>query len=435
MRRLQPRLAYVLALVALTMHDLLVIGAGLAGLSAALAAAEAGLRVHVVAQGMGATHWCSGAVDLLGYLPGAAEPVAEPLAALAALPADHPLARLGPARVAAALAAFARWPTVRGLVYNRAADERNWLLPSALGVARPTWLAPQAQLAGDLTRSEPLVIIGIAGLRDFYPQWIAANLKQAGHAVRTASIPQSPITEQRDRNPVQLAGGLDQPPAVERLAAVIRPLVQPGERVGLPALLGLHRHGEVITRLQELVETPIFEIPLLPPSVPGLRLYHVLLARLEQLGVRVEIGLEVTGFDVAGGVIQAVHTATSARPRLHRAHAFLLATGGLLGGGFHSEHTGRCWEVIFNLPLTIPQERSRWFRGQFLHPAGHPIFTGGVAVNDQWQPVDDQGNPVHENLWAAGSVLAHTDPIRERSLEGLAIATGVAAAETIVQQR
>jgi len=51
------------------MLDLLVIGAGLAGLSAAIVVAEAGLRVRVVTKGLSALHWAAGTIDLLGYLP------------------------------------------------------------------------------------------------------------------------------------------------------------------------------------------------------------------------------------------------------------------------------------------------------------------------------------------------------------------------------
>ena len=50
------------------MLDLLVIGAGLAGLAAALRAAEAGLRVKVIAKGMGALYWAPGTLDVLGYV-------------------------------------------------------------------------------------------------------------------------------------------------------------------------------------------------------------------------------------------------------------------------------------------------------------------------------------------------------------------------------
>ena len=52
-----------------------------------------------------------------------------------------------------------------------------------------------------------------------------------------------------------------------------------------------------------------------------------------------------------------------------------------------------------------------------------------MPVNRQFQPVDANGSPVYANLWAAGGILAHADPIRERSLEGIAIATGIAAAQ------
>lgn len=54
-----------------------------------------------------------------------------------------------------------------------------------------------------------------------------------------------------------------------------------------------------------------------------------------------------------------------------------------------------------------------------------------MAVNDAFQPIDAAGNVVYANLWAAGGLLAHADPIAERSLEGVAIASAVAAVEAI----
>ncbi len=148
---------------------------------------------------------------------------------------------------------------------------------------------------------------------------------------------------------------------------------------------------------------------------------------LEGRGVRVEIGMEAIGFHAEGKTIQWVETATSARPLKHRAKAFLLATGGVLGGGFNSDHTGRFWEVVFGLPLTVPQDRTQWFRPLFFDPGGQPVFHGGVATNAELQPVDAQGEIVYSNLRAAGGLLAGADPIQERSLEGIGIATGIAA--------
>jgi choline dehydrogenase-like flavoprotein len=53
--------------------DVVVVGAGPAGLAAAVRLAEAGRQVRVVARGNGFTHWGAGAVDVLGRLGG--EPV------------------------------------------------------------------------------------------------------------------------------------------------------------------------------------------------------------------------------------------------------------------------------------------------------------------------------------------------------------------------
>jgi glycerol-3-phosphate dehydrogenase subunit B len=417
-------------------YDLLVIGAGLSGLSAALAAAKAGLSVRIVAKGQGATHWHAGTIDLLGYMPTEDQPVQQPLASSQQLPAQHPYVLLGAQRLSAALESWRSWLSTSVLPYASApAPDQNWWLPSPIGAPRPTWLAPQAQVAGDLSRAEPLLIVGFAGLRDFFPHLIAENLQRAGHQARAALLPLDLLTTQRDRNNVHLAAACDDPIVRIRLALALKKLHQPGERIGLPALLGLEQHMAVWQELESQVAASIFEIPTLPPSVPGIRLYHLLRQQLLALGVRIEVGMEVIGFMADGPVIGEVQSATSARPLRQRAKNFLLATGGILGGGFNSDHTGRCWETIFHLPLTVPQDRQQWFRHQFLHPQGQPVFQGGVMVNHALQPVDQAGNVIYQNLWAVGGLLAHADPIRERSLEGLAIATGIAAATEITNRQ
>ena len=72
--------------------DVVVVGAGLAGMTAAIALADAGARVEVVARGHAATHWTSGGIDVAAPI-GSATPTAgiERLAARA----GHPYAILG----------------------------------------------------------------------------------------------------------------------------------------------------------------------------------------------------------------------------------------------------------------------------------------------------------------------------------------------------
>jgi anaerobic glycerol-3-phosphate dehydrogenase len=79
--------------------------------------------------------------------------------------------------------------------------------------------------------------------------------------------------------------------------------------------------------------------------------------------------------------------------------------------------------MIFGLPINMPTDSSGWFRREFLHPQGHPIFSAGISVDRDFQP-QASGKRIYENLYAAGIGLAGCDAIRERSLEGVALVTG-----------
>jgi glycerol-3-phosphate dehydrogenase subunit B len=412
------------------MIDLVVIGAGLAGLTAALTAAEAGLRVKVVSKGLNALHWSAATLDLYGYQPPRQLPVRAPWETLPRLPLEHPYQIAGGDRVAAAVARFAGWTAAAGLPYRggTVAGE-NFMLPSPVGAMRPVYLAPDGQHGGDLSREQPMLIAGFDGARDFYPHLLAEHLTQQGRTARALVLPTSLITARSDANTVQLAAELDKPENHNRLGAALKASVRPGERIGLPAILGMNDYAKVQAALAKAAGAPVFEIPTLPPSVPGLRLTAALRRLLTHHNVRVEVGMEVIGFDAGDGALRTVETATSARPLKHAARGFVLATGGVLGGGFESDHRGRFWETIFNLPLNVPEDRSQWFRARFLDPEGQPVFRGGVAVNRDFQPLDGRGGIVYRNLWAAGGLLAGTDPLQEHSLEGIALSTGVAAGE------
>ena len=127
-------------------HDVLVVGTGLAGLTAAVRLAQSGARVRVLAKGVGATHLGGGTIDVLGYAP---ERVDRPGEALAALSPSHPYARVGVQRVAAALDWFKAQFRRAGYAYTGSLDE-NLLLPTAIGVPKPTALAPVTMAGGDL---------------------------------------------------------------------------------------------------------------------------------------------------------------------------------------------------------------------------------------------------------------------------------------------
>jgi glycerol-3-phosphate dehydrogenase subunit B len=416
------------------MRDTIVIGAGLAGLMGALALAQAGRAPLLLAKGQGATHWTSGTIDVWG---GADSPRAA-LADLIAERPEHPYVRVGVAGVGEALDRFrglmegARYPYVGSL-------DRNVLLPTALGALRPTALLPATMAAGDarLSRGDhpgrPLLIAGFRELRDFFPPLAAANLSAQGITASGAYLKLPPVNRKLDFNTRTFAQLFDDPAFRQDIGRQLRELKGNATRIGLPAVLGLRDPLGVVADLQRLSGAQIFEIPTLPPSVPGMRLFAIFQDAIIKAGGRIQIGSEVVRGASENDRLTAVYSEAAAREQEHRAKVFLLATGGVAGGGIRTDHTGAVWEIALNLPLQAPNGRGEWFAPRFLAEGGHPIYRTGVAVDQQLRPLDRTGRRVYQNVAVAGAALAGADPVRERCYSGLALATGWMAGRLLSQ--
>jgi glycerol-3-phosphate dehydrogenase subunit B len=418
------------------MRDTIVIGAGLAGLMGALALADAGRRPLVLAKGQGATHWAAGTVDVWGGAGGGASGrgVRDELSGLVAAHPDHPYARVGVAGVEEALARFralmesARYPYVGSL-------ERNVLLPTALGALRPAALFPATMVAGDSRLGGAVLLAGFRELRDFFPPLAANNLAAQGTPARGVYLRLPPIKRRLDFNTRTFAQLFDDPAFREDVGRQLRSLRGDATRIGLPAVLGLADPLGVVADLQRLSGAQIFEVPTLPPSVPGMRLFSIFRDAIAQAGGRLQVGSEVLRGIGAAGQLTAVYSEAPARQQEHRANMFLLATGGIAGGGVRTDHTGAVWETALGLPIRAPQSRGEWFSPRFLDEHGHPIYQAGVATDQRLRPIDDQGRVVYENVVVAGAALAGADPVRERCYSGLALATGWRAGRLLASDK
>jgi glycerol-3-phosphate dehydrogenase subunit B len=217
----------------------------------------------------------------------------------------------------------------------------------------------------------------------------------------------------------------------ERVAAQLKLRLDGATRVGFPSVLGLDHSAEAWRDLSDRLGVPAFEIPTLPPSVPGMRLYNAFKAGLTQAGVPILLDMTATQGVVEGGRATGVIVPNVVRDQTYRADTIILATGGLYGGGITSDYTGTLREAIFGLSLQAPAGGpDEWFTPLFLGPAGHPIHAAGVRANAQMQPVDESGRIILENTRLAGRLLAGCDPLAEGSTEGVWLATAYRAASS-----
>lgn len=414
------------------MNDVLIMGAGLAGLTAAWQAALRGKKVQIAAKGWGTTHWHAGCVDVLGYHP-VDNPTAvdNPRTALTQLIADqpqHPYALAGLDQIEEALTALQTLCAEAGYPLHGSLD-KNWQLPTAVGSMRPTCLAPSSMIAGDLTQKEsPMLLIGFEHYHDFYPSLAADNLRQLGIEATGAKIKLATIEDANFMTPIKLAQRMDNDPNLRlELARGIQAKLGTAKRVGLPAILGVRHSIAIHKELEERLGVPVFEIPSLPPSVPGMRLHHILFTAIQQAGGRVYDGMEGIGSRKDGNRVTAVLTEAAGRTRTQRAATYVLATGGILGGGIVTYPDSTAREVVFDLPLAVPGKQHEWFRREFLNKDGHPIYHVGVQVNASFQPVQGENGTavaLYQNLYAIGNTLAHSEAIRQRAYEGVALVTG-----------
>ncbi len=413
-------------------YDTVVVGAGLAGLTAALRLAESGQHVLIVARGVGATHLAPATVDVLGYVGDerVESPAASMTAFIGAVP-DHPYRHLAPGQLRASLQWFGERTSSMG--YTGSLDE-NLLLSTAVGVAKPATLVPRTMRGGDLRMGGRFVFVGLRGFKDFYPSLIAGNLASAHLPVPVSarSLELEPPTERcGDFGGRILAGRFDAGNLTDWLVSSLEHRVDPDERVGVPAILGLRRAEETWQDLETRLGRPVFEVPTLPPSIPGMRLYDTLTTALRAAGARLVLGARAFGARVHDGRIDAVEVASGAGSVSYPAQSVVLASGGFASGGLELDSFGTTRETVFDLPVAGASgtDRVRFAANYF---DAQPLSNAGVAVDDSLRPIDGQGEPVYANLHAVGAILSGAVPWKEKSGTGISVATGYTAAEAIL---
>jgi len=442
-------------------YDLIVIGMGLSGLMAAKTAAEAGRKVLLVGKGMGSLFLFSNTIDVLDLSPLSGpktmkmepfkqDPDADPKVRRGEHPVtedqfthgqvsgplgtgmkdglsqwvkdhpEHPYSKVGLEKIEEALSSFlSLFPSPYSF---QSIDDGNSLLPTGAGTLRPTYLIPMTMVEGASVDDGQSLIVGVEGFKDFYAHYVADHLKCRGISL------QLPDPFSRELTATALARLMEKKSFREQIGREIKKQSQGETRIGFPALLGMHHPVQVKEDLEKIIGAKVFEIPALPPSIPGMRIFNRFKEWLIQKGVTFLLGYSVSKAKLSGKKCEGIEVLHPPVITSYSADRYILATGRFIGGGLKANDE-KIFEPIFNLPLLQPQSREGWFRKSFFSDLPHPIHQAGILTDSSFRPIDERGEQMLDNVWVAGSILAHHHCVDEKSREGIEIATGYMAAK------
>ncbi len=417
--------------------DVLVIGGGLAGLTSALAAARTGADVRLVSYKQSTLRNASGLVDILGYTPDGDGPLTDPYEAIPDLPEHHPYRTVGSNTVREALALFDE--TVE--TYHGSHTDSNALVPTHGGTIKPTARYPASASAGLASDERDVLLVGFESMVDFDAERAAAHLDAAGvpFDVRGVTI-QFPGDLRADAKVTRYAKLLDTDgmvpvrgqdrPVREALARRVNTELGDEERVGFPAILGDTSPDDVRRDLADSLGAAVFEVPMGPPSLPGMRLEDALFEALDEAGVSIETGNPITAYD-GDDRVEQVYVEKNGAKIPNSADQYILATGGLVGKGIESDRETVA-EPVFDCHIPHADDRYDWFDGDVF--GDHDFAQFGVQTDTTLRPLDAGETPEFENLRAAGAVLGGYDFAAEKSGSGVSIATGYQAGQLAGQE-
>jgi glycerol-3-phosphate dehydrogenase subunit B len=287
--------------------DVVVIGAGLAGLTAAAAVLESSRSVALVTRGAGSFvlgNSCIGAREL------------------AALSEQSDLAH--------ALRFFLSTCAAAGCEME--GDPRQPIqLPSLLGGFHSVAYAPRTLAHAGFREHLPTLIAGVESLSGFDAGFLASRLNErarahglsAPYAACTVALPANlgtPLTTLR------IANAFDRDEQFRAtLAQLLRSAAKGYKRVLVPAMLGLRTTGAQFAEFEQSVGCAVGELPTLPPSIAGLRMYNLLLQHLRGKGLEFFEGYPAESIEASNGICTGLRIASPGRPFTLHADAIVVA--------------------------------------------------------------------------------------------------------------
>jgi glycerol-3-phosphate dehydrogenase subunit B len=294
-----------------------VVGAGISGLTAAWVAARQNQRIALVATGPGSFVLGPGCLKKQEFIqPGSKHEMGE------------------------AIAFFQEMAQAAGCpLEGDISGVRS--LPTILGDFQRVVFAPRSLWNAEPRNGSPTAIVGIRELSCFDENFMAERLNEqtrrmgfactyTARQISLSRIFRGPVTTLR------IATRFDCDPGFRaEFVSALRFAASGFERILVPAVLGLHSSAQQLAQFENELGCSLCELPTLPPSVSGLRLFNRLWGYLREIGVELFQGFPVRKVQIHDGSCTELHIAGPGHSMILHGDCVVLAAGqdsaGLLG--------------------------------------------------------------------------------------------------------
>lgn len=305
------------------MYDVVVIGQGLSGMLAAVWAREEGKRTAMIMSGAGKLMQATGVLDLI---PGSRGTLSEWTQLHSENTAD----------VLQAVEKFKALTHELGYPYN--GDVRKPVpVVTGSGHIKETALYPDT--VTPVPDRGHAVVVGFRELPDFQPLFISRNLQKERPLMDVDAIRiQLGEDSQRVMTQLDAARLLDQKEIRDRcLSQISHQLADKGipqaDFFVFPSSLGNEAWAQTLKQFSESLGAKVTEAPGMPPNATAIRLNDRLKLKAIRSGVRLYADTTVTGAEIEQNLIRSVKVRMANRTTEVAGKQFILATGGILGGG------------------------------------------------------------------------------------------------------
>ena len=415
--------------------DTIIIGGGLSGLISGIYLSQRGQRCVIISSGQSALHFSSGSFDLLNNLPDGTS-VQKPLDAISELVKQaptHPYAKLGETKFKE-LAQQAEEFFKNAGISTQGDHEENHYRVTPMGTLKPTWLTLKNLLISENEKCLPIQhpgLFNITGFLDFYTRFIADEFLKMGAKCSIHSI-NFPALENLRKNPtemrsVNIARVFDKQENIKELARILKAESGDCDSIILPAITGLNRE-DVVDYLRKEINKPIYLLPTLPPSVPGIHTQQKLRSVFQQNGGVFMLGDNVLRADMKGNRISQIYSFNHGDIPFVGQN-FILATGSYFSQGLIAS-TEKIYEPIFDLDVTFTPNRTQWYNSDVFDTQPYQSF--GIKTDSTFRCTRE--GKLFENLYAAGAILEGFNPLKEGCGAGVSILSAMYIAEQILSK-